>query len=333
MRAGDPPTPPQDLMSRVAPLDRADDAVQYDLAGRGIRDFIVSWLPDDWSFGGKRVLDFGCGAGRVLRHFREEAERGEFWGSDIDEASVDWLKEHLSPPVHAILHGEEPPIPASSGHFDLIYAMSVFTHITDNWSAWVVEMHRLLAPKGLLLATFLGEGMIGALLGERWSDDRIGINFSRCGMRWNQGGPNTFVSPWWLRAHWGRAFEVRRLERSVYDSGDRRGLHDAALLRRRDVSVTREELERPVDNEPRELRAAQHNIRQLGRELADVHQRLDREIAQNQRLSENLELTRRYWQETAEWWEDRADTVLESRLWRATKHLRWLRRRIRSTQS
>jgi SAM-dependent methyltransferase len=334
MTVGGSPTPPPDLMSRVAPLDPGPDAVdRYEIAGRGIKDFIVSWLPEGWSLEGKRVLDFGCGAGRVLRHFREDAERGEFWGSDIDEASVHWLNEHLSPPLHGILHGEEPPIPASSGHFDLIYAMSVFTHITDEWSAWVVEMHRLLAPQGLLLATFLGEGMIGALLGERWSDDRIGINFSRCGTRWDQGGPNAFVSPWWLRAHWGRAFDVLRLERSVYDSGDRRGLHDAALLRRRDVSITREELERPEADEPRELRAAQHNVRQLGRELADVHERLYREIEQNRRLSEKLEHTRRHWQETAEWWEDRADTVLQSRLWRATKPLRWLRSRIRLTQS
>jgi cyclopropane fatty-acyl-phospholipid synthase-like methyltransferase len=42
------------------------------------------------------------------------------------------------------------------GYFDLVYAISVFTHITHEWSAWLLELHRILKPEGLLLATFCG---------------------------------------------------------------------------------------------------------------------------------------------------------------------------------
>jgi SAM-dependent methyltransferase len=317
-------------MRRVAPLDSDERAAaDYEAAGRTIKEFIVSQLPGSWSWEGTRVLDFGCGAGRVLRHFAAEAERGEFWGSDIDEASVRWIEENLSPPFRAVLHGESPPLRVPNGYFDLTYAMSVFTHITYEWSAWLLELHRSLAPGGLLLATFLGPEMIGPLAGERWSDDRIGINFTRFGVPWDQGGPNTFISQWWLRAHWGRAFDVLRLEPAAYDSGDPRGLHGFALLRRRDVAITREDLEAPEPGEPRELHAARHNARQLARELSNARRRLDRALDDNRALAANLDSTQRHWRETAEWWEGEAERIVNSRLWRTTEPVRRLWRRFR----
>jgi SAM-dependent methyltransferase len=328
-----PPFPPVELMRRVAPLDsdKGDAAADYEAAGRAVKHFIISQLPEGWTWEGKRVLDFGCGAGRVLRHFLPDARHAEFWGSEIDEPSVRWIDQHLSPPLRVIHHGESPPLRAPAGHFDLIYAMSVFTHITDEWSAWLVELHRLLAPDGLLLATFLGRDMIGALAGERWSDERIGLNVTRCGMSWDQGGPNTFISPWWLRAHWGRAFEIVRLEPVGYDSGDPRGVHGFALLRRKSVEISREELEAPQPGEPRELHAARHNVRQLARELTRVRETLDRALADNRRLAGYLESSERHWRDTAEWWEQVAESILQSRTWRLTEPLRrlarWLTRR------
>jgi SAM-dependent methyltransferase len=329
--AARPPLPPVELMRRVAPLDSdRDEAADYEAAGLRIKEFICSQLPADWSWDGKRVLDFGCGAGRVLRHFASEAESCEFWGSEIDEPSVRWIERHLSPPFRAVLHDESPPLRVPDGHFDLTYAMSVFTHIGDEWSAWLLELHRSLAPRGLLLATFLGPGMIAPLAGERWSDDRIGINFSSCGAAWDRGGPNTFISPWWLRAHWGRAFDVLRLEPAAYDSGDPRGLHGFALLRRKDVTLSREDLEAPEPGEPRELHSTRHNVRQLARELSSVRRRLDSSLDANRAFAEHLESTRSHWRETAEWWEAKTETIIDSPMWRLTKPLRRLRSRLRN---
>jgi SAM-dependent methyltransferase len=306
-------------MRRVVPLGANEDEAraEYDAKGKEIKELIVSQLPAGWSWEGKRVLDFGCGAGRILRHFSPEARVAEFWGSEIDNSSVEWIAEHLSPPIHPVHHGESPPLEAPSGHFHLIYAMSVFTHIADAWSAWLVELHRLLAPDGILIASFLGPGMIASLTGERWSDDRIGMNVTRYGTSWQKGGPNTFISPWWLRAHWGRAFDILRLEPASYDSGDPRGLQGLVVLRRKPAVVTRPGLEAPEPGEPRELTAARHNVRQLARELSSARKSLDGALDENRRLAAAMETAQRHWRETAEWWEQVAESVLDSRTWRA----------------
>jgi hypothetical protein len=89
-----------------------------------------------------------------------------------------------------------------------VYAISVFTHITTQWSAWLVELHRVLTDDGLLVATFLGEGMAEMMGDGHWEEDDVGMRWEAIGNPWSQGGPLTFVSPWWIREHWGRAFDI-----------------------------------------------------------------------------------------------------------------------------
>jgi hypothetical protein len=67
------------------------------------------------------------------------------------------------------------------------------------------------------------------------------------------------MSDWWVREHWGRAFELVRVEPEVHGQS-------WALMRRREVSLTVADLERPADD-PREVAALRHNVRQLQREL------------------------------------------------------------------
>ena len=112
-------------------------------------------LPPGWTWDGKRVLDFGCGVGRILRHFAPEAGVAEIVGCDIDEPSINWLDRHLSPPFRVFVNGEAPPLGQPDSSFDLVYAMSVFTHITDDWSSWLLELHRILKPDGWLIASIL----------------------------------------------------------------------------------------------------------------------------------------------------------------------------------
>jgi SAM-dependent methyltransferase len=258
-----------------------DDPVSsYDRMGSSLRRMIESMLPDDWSWSGQRVLDFGCGAGRVLRHFAPEATDGEFWGCDIDGPSIEWLRQNLCPPFQAERCSESPGLSQPDGYFDLIYAISVFTHLSDGWADWLLELHRLLSEGGLLLATFLGEGMVDKLFGEQWNEDDIGMNALRAGNPWNLGGPFTLHSPWWIRAHWGRAFDIVAMKPHT-GSGKPVG-HGVVLLRRKPVRVTSQDLERLEPDEPRELGALRHHVDQLRRETLqlrkhgqDLEQRLD----------------------------------------------------------
>ncbi len=84
---------------------------------------------------------------------------------------------------------------------------------------------------------------------------------------WDEGGPIVFHSEWWIREHWGRAFEVEFLERN--DPAEAPQGQGATLLRRREERPTVEELERAADD-PRELAAALHNVKQLHREADEL---------------------------------------------------------------
>ncbi len=254
------PFPPPELANRVCSLDGSDEPyVIYDQHGAEARGALLSLLPDDWSFEGRRVLDFGCGAGRTLRHFLDEAGQGELWGADIDSRSIEWLDQTLCPPLHVRLSGEAPPLGLEPASFDLIWALSVFTHLTDSSIPWLLELHRLLKPDGLLIATYMGRWTSEELIGEPWDEDRVGMNALRHDQDWEIGGPMVLMSDWWVSAHWGRLFEIVRVEPMVHGQS-------WALLRKRDVELTVEEVERPEPGEPREFAALRHNLLQLRRD-------------------------------------------------------------------
>ena len=249
-----------ELIDRIGP-GGTDPVRAYLDGGVHHRGVIESLLPDDWTWPGKRTLDFGCGVGRIMRQFEPEAGEAEFWGCDLDRPSIEWGQRNLEPPFHFFVSDDEPDLPQEDGYFDLVYAFSVYTHLTDNWAAWLLEHHRVLADDGLLLVTFLGEGMTKALVDEDWAEDRIGMNPLLYGNSWALGGPIAFNSEWWIRAHWGRAFEI--LSFSPHEGGDPPHGHGIVLMRKKPVEITVEELKALEAAEPREILALQHNVEQL----------------------------------------------------------------------
>jgi SAM-dependent methyltransferase len=262
-----PAFPPLHLAHRVLSLDGYDDPyVAYERLGAETKAALLDLLPDGWSFAGRRALDFGCGAGRTLRHFLAEAETAEIWGADADAESVSWLQGALCPPLHATRSGVDPPLDFESGSFDLVWAISVFTHLTGASLPWLLELHRILKPGGLLIATYMGRWNSEAIAGEAWDEDRIGMNVLRHDQGWDYGGPMVLMSDGWVRAHWGRAFEFVEVAPQVHGQS-------WALLRRRDVELTVADLERP-EADPREVTALRHNLRQVQRELEEREARV-----------------------------------------------------------
>ena len=257
------PLPPRALAIRAGVPDPADVIASYRAVGRDSRATILELLGPSWSFAGKRVLDFGCGSGKVMRHFLAEAAECELWGCDIDERSIDWINAELHPPLRAFANGEAPPLGQASESFDLIWSVSVFTHLTDHWAGWLAELHRVLKPGGLAIISFLGGAMYEVWNEEEWVADRIGMAVLNHGQDWELGGPTVFHSPWWLREHWGRAFEFVELR-----EGTAPREHGLVLLRRRDdVQVTPRILE-AIDaaREPREIEALRWQVHMLQRE-------------------------------------------------------------------
>lgn len=110
--------------------------------------------------GGKRVLDFGCGWGRMTRFFLKNLYGDDVWGVDVSPDMISLCHKHFS-----IGHfGSVQPKPPSTlplASFDVIYAYSVFSHLNEEVSlAWIQEMALLLKPGGLLLVTTQGRRFI-----------------------------------------------------------------------------------------------------------------------------------------------------------------------------
>jgi SAM-dependent methyltransferase len=269
------PDPPGELRQRVIGDERNYNA-EY---GRITRDELVSKLPSDWEWEGKRVLDLGCGTGRVLRHFHAEAALAEFHGCDIHAPTLEWLRANIDMPVKLFLAPEDPPLPVPDRQYDLIFALSVFTHITDTWADWLLEIRRVLSDDGVFICTFQGSGMSDQLRiapwYEEWSDSRFGMNVLNAGLPWAQGGPSVWHAPWWIRAHWGRAFEIEELSPDGFTSPDGSG-PGVVVMRKLDVQVTREELIAPEPDEPREFEYLRANVEQLARESASLRSSLER---------------------------------------------------------
>lgn len=320
------PLPPPELIARVGWLAQGDDPVSvYERRGREHWDYVKDLLPDGWALEGRRILDFGCGAGRMIRHALPEAASNEIWGCDIDARSIAWLEENLSPPLHVFRNDELPPLPQPDGHFDLITALSVFTHLTDSWSTWLLELHRVLADDGLLIATVGGPGRTELIPGEPFDEDRVGMNVIMEGTDWDEGGPRVMHSTWWIKAHWGRAFDILEL-RTDHPIEHNFLSHSAVVMRKRPVDVTREELERPEPDEARELAAARHNLEQVQRELIELRGSSEDALGRERRRTAQLEQAVRTLSEQVGRLEESKSYRLTSPLRSAAGALRRLRR-------
>ncbi len=110
------------------------------------------------------LLDFGCGCGRVLRHFA--ALGSPVYGTDINPALVKWCERHL-PFARVTVNQLEPPLVFSDAQFGLVYALSVFTHVPEPLQhAWMQELGRVLRPGGYLVLTTRGVRYLAELTPE-----------------------------------------------------------------------------------------------------------------------------------------------------------------------
>lgn len=107
-----------------------------------------------------KVLDFGCGWGRMVRFFLKDLGPEGIVGADVDPVVVDLCRSLFPHGTFSVV----PAVPPSSlpeGSFDVIYAYSVFSHLNEEIHLqWVREFSRLLKPRGLLLATTQGRTFV-----------------------------------------------------------------------------------------------------------------------------------------------------------------------------
>jgi SAM-dependent methyltransferase len=146
--------PPPDLRVLVAGTPDADWFLKF---GRSMFDIIVDTLQ---RHGGRvqefsAILEFGCGCGRVLRHW-QTVHGPRVYGVDYNARLVDWCRQNL-PFARLATNTLYPPLGYADGTFDCVYAISVFTHMSEELQRlWMQELGRILRPGGYLLITTQG---------------------------------------------------------------------------------------------------------------------------------------------------------------------------------
>ncbi len=153
------------------------------------------------------ILDFGCGCGRVTRHF-SKLDGVEIHGCDYNGRLVNWCAKSLTFADFST-NQLAPPLPYPDNKFDLAYALSVFTHWGQDFQfAWIDEMRRVIKPGGHLLMTTHGESYLPGLSSEErdsFNDDQLVVR------RAHLAGKNictTFYSEKYVRGHLTRGCEV-----------------------------------------------------------------------------------------------------------------------------
>jgi SAM-dependent methyltransferase len=118
------------------------------------------------------ILDYGCGWGRIIRFFTRHFEPDRLVGIDCLPAAIDvcrstnkWATFGLVEPL--------PPTTLAAERFDLAYSYSVFSHLAEDvHRRWIEELHRVVRPGGLLVATTRPRAWIAKSAGLRAARER-----------------------------------------------------------------------------------------------------------------------------------------------------------------
>lgn len=144
------------LMVKSCNIARLFDIVSFRLNGSGLR--------------GKKILDYGCGWGRLLRVMYYYTDSADVFGADPWEKSLEvcrkcGIRENLSlcDPVPTC-----PPF--ASTLFDFVFSYSVFTHLSEHAARAVLRAIRLCTrPNGVYVITIRPKefwSLRSSLLGE-----------------------------------------------------------------------------------------------------------------------------------------------------------------------
>ena len=106
----------------------------------------------------KRILDWGCGPGRIIQHLPTVIGNGcEYFGTDYNKRSIDWCSQNL-PDIEFNNNTLEAKLPYSDNFFDVICGISIFTHLSEQLHFdWYNELFRILKPSGIMYLTTQGD--------------------------------------------------------------------------------------------------------------------------------------------------------------------------------
>jgi SAM-dependent methyltransferase len=193
-----------------------------------------------------KVLDFGCGVGRQLLHFCRDYPTPTYFACDVHPQSVEFVRRAY-PRVVSYTSGFAPPLEYDDNEFDMVYSVSVFSHLhPDDHGPWLKELSRVVRSGGYAFLTIEGATAMRRRMATKvWREqpddalavlERDGVRFAEYDdLTWYKSretdkfagakyagiaGPygNTVLTPAYVRTHWsGAGFDVKSIVEGVID--------------------------------------------------------------------------------------------------------------------
>lgn len=125
--------------------------------GKPTAEWLVNHISEFKKFENLSILDWGCGTGRIIRHLPSILEKNNsIFGTDYNQKYVKWCSENLTG-IQFKLNGLQPPLDFKNSSMDVIYGISIFTHLSEALHfSWMKELTRVLKNDGILFLTTHG---------------------------------------------------------------------------------------------------------------------------------------------------------------------------------
>jgi SAM-dependent methyltransferase len=173
LRALSPPVPPHELRSIVA----APSEPVFLWTGAYDAKHFHGMFQTYWRGSSERprVLDFGCGCGRMTR-FLGQHPNLSVQGSDINTGLVEWCRANLDD-VETSENGALPPLDRQTGSVDFLYSLSIFTHLSETaMKAWLSEIARVLDREGIAVITTHGHAALDIIASSEQHQSMFRVN-------------------------------------------------------------------------------------------------------------------------------------------------------------
>ena len=139
------------------------DYQHYFYDGKRTAASLLDQLREFTDINHKVILEWGCGPARIIRHLPSLAPDNQWYACDYNEETIRWCSSNIQG-VHFSKNELQAPLPYTDQLFDIVYAISVFTHLSrQNHFDWMEEIYRIVKPGGLFLLTTQGESFLSKL--------------------------------------------------------------------------------------------------------------------------------------------------------------------------
>lgn len=150
-----------DYWSVVGPATKEE----YEYLGRYKRQTLIALGMNAHS----RIIDVGCGTGQLAEALEDYLSADAvYYGTDISQEVITFCQKKFRRPNFFFVKNDMSRVPVDGLQFDVIFLASVFTHMYPaEIQAMLLDLKRLLAPDGLIIADAFVSPKVATFAGSR----------------------------------------------------------------------------------------------------------------------------------------------------------------------